>query len=79
MCSFDAEHLQDDGCIVLFHSYNKKSKENIATVCQAYNLVQKKDWMGMNRMHLTSAIDNAKTVPSIDIIWLLCTIHHALH
>ena len=34
---------------------------------EAYNLVQKKDWMGMNRMHLTSTIDNAKTVSSINI------------
>ena len=79
MCSFAAEHLQDDGCIVLFHSYSRKSKENIVGVCEVYNLVQKKDWMGMNRMHLTSAIDNAKTVTAINIPWLLvCTIHHAL-
>ena len=67
MCTFAIEHLHDDGCIVLFHSYSRKSKENIAGVCEAYNLVQKKDWMGMNRMHLTSAIDNAKTVTSINI------------
>ena len=79
MCSFAIEHLHDDECIILFHSYSRKSKENIAKICEAYNLVQKKDWMGMNRMHLTSAIDNAKTVHSIDIIWLLCTIHHALY
>ena len=39
MCSFAAEHLHDDGCIVLFHSYSRKSKENIAGVCEAYNLV----------------------------------------
>ena len=67
MCSFVAEHLQDDGCIVQFHSYSRKSKENIAGVCEAYNLVQRKDCMGMNRMHLTSTIDNAKTVTSINI------------
>ena len=79
MCSSPAEHLHDDGCIVLFHSYSMKSNENIVGVCEAYNLVKKKDWMGMNRMHLTSAIDNAKTVSSIDISCLLCTIHHALH
>ena len=79
MCSFATEHLHDDGCIVLFHSYSMKSKENIAGVCEAYNLVKKKDWMGMNRMHLTSAINNAKTVTSINIPWLLCTIQNALH
>ena len=79
MCSFVAEHLHDDGCIILFHSYSMKSKENIAGVYEAYNLVKKKDWMGMNCMHLTSAIDNAKTVTSIDIPWLLCTIQNALH
>ena len=77
MCSFAAEHLHDDGCIVLFHSYSKKSKENIVGVCEAYSLVQK-DWMGMNRMHLTSAIDNAKTVHSVHIIWLVCTISHVI-
>ena len=79
MCSFVVEHLLYDGCIVLFHSYSMKSKENIAGVCEAYNLVKKKDWMGMNCMHLTSIINNAKTVTSIDIPWLLCTIQNALH
>ena len=32
MCSFAAEHLYDDGCIILFHSNSRKSKENIAGV-----------------------------------------------
>ena len=71
MCSFAAEHLHDDGCIILFHSYSRKSKENIVGVCEAYNLVHKKDSMAMNRMHLTSTIDNAKTVCLVHIIWLL--------
>ena len=79
MCSFAPEHLHDDGCIMLFYSYSMKSKENIARVCEAYNLVKKKEWMGMNCMHLTSTIDNAKTVTSADIPWLPCTIHNALH
>ena len=43
MCSFATEHLHDDGCIVLFHSYSMKSKENIARVYEAYKLVKKKD------------------------------------
>ena len=33
----------------------------------------------MNHMHLTSAIDNAKTVTLVDIPWLPYTIHTALH
>ena len=64
-CSFAAEHLHDDGCIVVLHSYSKKSKEDIAGVCETYDFVKKKDWMGMNRMHLTSALDQTKTVISI--------------
>ena len=54
------------------------SQRRILLGCEAYNLVQKKDWMGMNRMHLTSAIDNAKTVCLVHYIWLLCTIEHVI-
>jgi hypothetical protein len=66
-CSFAAEHLQDDGCIIVFHSYSIRSRQNIAGVCQTYDLVKRKDWMGMNRMHLTSAIDNTMMVNFIHI------------
>jgi len=64
-CSFAAPHLQDDGCIIVFHSWSVKAKSDIAGVCETYQLVKKKEWMGMNRMHLTLAIDDTKTVNSI--------------
>ncbi len=60
---FAQKHLQDHGCIVVFHSWSMDAKSTIAGLCQEYpNMVKKKEWMGMNRVHLTSAIDQTSTV-----------------
>ena len=61
-CAFAVEHLHDDGCIVIFHSFSVASRSDIAGACEVYDLKKKKDWLGMNRMHLTSALDITKTV-----------------
>ena len=61
--SFAEKHLFDHGCIVVFHSWSMDAKSTIAGLCEAYpKLVKKKEWMGMNRVHLTSAIDKTSTV-----------------
>lgn len=60
--AFAAKHLQDDGCVIVFHSWSTEAKSNIAGVCEIYRMLVKKEWMGMNRMHLTSAVDKTKTV-----------------
>ena len=72
--TFALEHLHDDGCIIVFHSFSIASRENLAGICEAFDFKKKKDWLGMNRMHLTSPMDTTKTVYSIQIIQLLSPI-----
>lgn len=56
-------HLQDHGCMVVFHSWSVAAKEVIAGICESYpTFVVKKEWMGMNRVHLTSPLDTSNTV-----------------
>jgi hypothetical protein len=60
---FAEQHLQDHGCIVVFHSWSMDAKSTIAGLCDGYPvMVKKKEWMGMNRVHLTSPIDQNNTV-----------------
>jgi hypothetical protein len=60
---FAEKHLQDHGCLIVFHSRCGASKSNIAGLCLLYpTLVEKEDWLGMNRMHLTSPLDKTTTV-----------------
>lgn len=62
---FAEDHLQDHGCMVVFHSYCVASKGVIQGLCEAYpSLVKKTDWLGINRVHLTSALDKTTTVCS---------------
>ncbi len=56
-------HLQDHGCMIVFHSYCAASKGVIQGLCETYpSFVKKFEWLGVNRMYLTSAMDNAATV-----------------
>ena len=59
---FAKMHLQDDGCMIVFHSWCADSKGNIAGLCETYSMVKMKELMGVNRLHLTSAVDNTATV-----------------
>lgn len=59
---FAIMHLQDYGCMIAFHSFSSKSKANIAGLYDTYNLVKKKEWLGINCLHLTSVVDVTTTV-----------------
>jgi len=58
--NFTYKHLQDHGSIIVFHSWSAKAKSDITRSYETYEMVKKKEWMGMNRMHLTSAVDKIK-------------------
>jgi hypothetical protein len=60
---FVETHLQDSGCMIVFHSWCAASKGVIVGLCNAYpELVQKSEWVGYNQMHLTFALDKRTTV-----------------
>lgn len=62
--AFAELHLHDDGCMIVFHSFSAVSKGNIIGLCETYQMLKKKEWLGMNRLHLTSALDVTTTVSS---------------
>ncbi len=59
---FAEKHLQDNGAFIIIHSYSTDSKANIAGLCDTYSMIVRKEWMGMNRLHLSSAFDPSSTV-----------------
>jgi hypothetical protein len=72
---FAERHLQDHGCLIIIHSFSVDSKSAILGLSAVYPMLKKKkEWLGMNRLHLISALDNKTTVsvmefpPKIDAI-----------
>jgi hypothetical protein len=59
---FADEHLHDDGAIILFHPFRMSTKSNILVYCKSYGFAIRKEWWGMNRLHLTSPINPTSTV-----------------
>ena len=59
---FADHHLQDDGAIILFHPFRMSTKSSILGYCSTYGFAVRKEWWGMNKLHLTSPINPALTV-----------------
>jgi len=64
--AFAERHLQDHGCLVITHAFSVASKSAIVGLCEIYPMLKKKkEWLGMNRLWLTSATDITTTVSVI--------------
>jgi hypothetical protein len=50
-------HLHDDGAFIVIHPQSSAAKTSIHQHCKAYSFKKKKDWWGMNRLHLTHPSD----------------------
>jgi hypothetical protein len=59
---FATKHLQDNGCVVIFHSWSAKARGVVVGLTQMYPFLKFKEWLGINRMHLTSGLNPANTV-----------------
>ena len=72
-------HLQEDNAVVVFHSFSTKSIRVIKGLCESYpSFKLKKRYMGLNRMHLTSALPKTPTVIFFTqwcILLILCLRH----
>jgi len=56
-------HLQDHGCMIVFHSYWTNSFGVIQGLGEAYlTFVKKYDWLGANQAYLTSTVDHSALV-----------------
>lgn len=69
---FADQHLHDDGAIILFHPFRLATKSNILGYYKSYGFEIRKEWWGMNRLHLTSPSNPAVTVS------LIVDIFHAM-
>jgi len=59
---FADQHLQDDGAIIIIHPFRLSTKSSILGYCKTYGFEVRKEWWGMNRLHLTSPSNPASTV-----------------
>jgi hypothetical protein len=62
MFDFVALHLQDAGAILLFFSDDLKLKATLRGFNNTYGFTVFKEWMGINRLQMTSAKDKSTTV-----------------
>ena len=64
------QHLQDDGAMILIHPFRVSTKSNLLGYLKSWGYEIKKEWWGMNRLHLTSGINPLLTV-SIFIFFIV--------
>jgi len=64
---FAKKHLQDNDCVIVFHSWCVNSKSNVVGLCDTYSMVKIKELMSGNHIHLISAVDNTMTISSLQI------------
>jgi hypothetical protein len=54
--------VHDNGVLLLIHKEDLKLRASIRGFAKAYHFSIMKDWMGINRLPITSARDASKTV-----------------
>jgi hypothetical protein len=59
---FASTHLQDDGAILLFHTGNLNLLKHLRGFQNVYRFKIHKEWMGVNRLRMTSAKRPGQTV-----------------
>jgi hypothetical protein len=62
---FADQHLQDDGALIIIYPFRSATKSKILGYCKSYGFEVKKDWWGMNRLHLTSPTNPLVTVSDV--------------
>ena len=72
---FAEDSLQDNGCVLVFHSYSLQSRRMFAGLQNVFKkLVMKKEWLAFNQLDLASGITPGHTV-RFPHIRMLCSIH----
>jgi hypothetical protein len=52
------DYLQDDGAIIVIHSYQVDAKSTILEYCVEYSFETCKEWLYMNRLHFFTSEQN---------------------
>ena len=64
---FASVHVQDRGAFLLFFPNNLELKAKLRRYMTAYNFVLFREWMGINRLRMTSTRDRSKTISVLRI------------
>jgi hypothetical protein len=65
---FGSSLVHDNGVLLLFHKDDLKFKADIRGFANAYHFKILKEWMGINRLPLTSSRDASKTVSGFSLV-----------
>jgi hypothetical protein len=70
---FGSSLVHDNGALLLFHKDDLKLRADIRGYANAYHFKIFKEWMGINRLPLTSARDSSKIVSgsNLDMCFIL--------
>jgi hypothetical protein len=71
---FANSNLHDNGAILLFFSNDLDVKADLKGLMSAYRFLTFKEWMGVNRLCMTSARDYLKTVTLPQPSFIICII-----
>lgn len=61
---FTDQHLHDDGALIIIHPFYIGTKSNILGYRKNYGFEVRKEWWGMNRLHLASPTNPSATICS---------------
>jgi hypothetical protein len=73
LIDFGSSLVHDNGVLPLFHKGNVQLRADIKGFAEAYHFSILKEWMGINRLQITSTRDSFKTVS--DSCLIICFIH----
>lgn len=59
---FADQHVQDDGALIIIHPFRLPTKSKILGYCESYGFEVRKEWWGMNRLHLAKPENPSLTV-----------------
>ena len=68
---FAAANVQDKGAVLLFFPDDLELKSKLRGYMTGYNFVVFREWMGINRLQLTSAKDKTKKVSELKICYFI--------
>ncbi|KAG0596414.1 hypothetical protein M758_UG251900, partial [Ceratodon purpureus] len=64
---FAEQHLSDDGAMILFHPFRVTTRSNMLGYLKTWSYEIRKEWWGMNHLHLTSGTNPLLTTQRFGI------------
>jgi len=55
-------YIHDDKALIIIHPWKGKTRNDTLGYASSYSFLKKKDWWGMNRLHLASPVSPSSTI-----------------